>query len=165
MLTDLDSIRAGVKAARTWRETELERCNEVGLTDLTFRPRTGMSALGWVLAHQAAVFDFSLNMLINRGPPVNPVMFEKFRPGTSGDWDGTPLVTIHEYYDSGERELLEWAESVSQEELDRVIEEGTAPKFFVGMTIREVIANLFSHLCYHSGQLEAIRRDWMAQQQ
>jgi hypothetical protein len=119
-----------------------------------------MSSLGWVLAHQAAVYDFSLNMLIKNGPPKNPVLFGLYTPGTSGEWKGTSREEIDEYYDSCERDFLDYINAASEEDLERKIPEGNAPSFFVGMTVREVITNAFTHLNYHTGHLTAIRKDW-----
>lgn len=130
--------------------------------DFSHKPRSGMSSVGWLLAHQAAIFDFSLNVLIKGGPPLNPVMFKKYTPGTSGDWDGTTLVTIQQYYDENERALLEWVESASNEDLNRVLKGEDIPTYFVGMSVQEVILSAFVHLNYHTGHLSAIRRDWLA---
>jgi hypothetical protein len=162
-MSDIDFVRSGLKATRNWRDLILSRCNEIGLRDLSYRPRTGMSAFGWILAHQAAVFDFSLNVLVKKQAPINTEMFESYRPGTDGSWIGTGLDEIKAYYDSGESSIIEWVDSAGTPDFEAVIEEGTAPKFFVGMTIRDVIANMFCHLSFHSGQLESLRRDWLKQ--
>jgi len=162
-MSDIDFVKSGLKASRTWRDLILSRCKEIGLEDLSYRPRTGMSAFGWILAHQAAVFDFSLNVLIKKKTPTNTELFASYRPGTDGSWLGTGLDEINAYYDSGEFSMIEWVKSASDIDFERVIEEGTAPKFFVGMTVRDVIANMFSHLSFHSGQLESLRRDWLQQ--
>jgi uncharacterized damage-inducible protein DinB len=159
-LIDTEIFQLLAKATRKWREMELRLLTEAGCIDLSYRPTTGMSSLGWVLAHQAAIYDFSLNMLIKQGPPKNQELFKLYTPGTSGDWEGTPLKQIEDYYDSSERDLLEWIEVASEEELERRIEKGKAPSFFVGQTVREVLTNAFTHLDYHTGHLTAIRRDW-----
>jgi uncharacterized damage-inducible protein DinB len=160
-MTDIEFIKTGLKTIRKWRDLELSRIRESGLTDLSYRPRTGMSELGWVLAHQAAVFDFSLNVLIKGEKPTNTALFDSYRPGTDGTWTGVTLDEIDEYYDSGESAIVEWTSSVEKEEFERVIQEGTAPNFFVGMTIREVIASMFSHVSYHTGQISSLGRDWL----
>jgi hypothetical protein len=162
-MSDIDFVKSGLKASRTWRDLILSRCEEVGLEDLSYRPRTGMSAFGWILAHQAAVFDFSLNVLIKKQNLTKKEMFDLYRPGTDGSWAGTGLNEINAYYDSGESSMINWVESASDSDFEEIIEEGTAPKFFVGMTVRDVIANMFSHLSFHSGQLESLRRDWLQQ--
>ena len=162
-MSDIDFVRSGLKASRTWRNLILSRCKDIGLEDLSYRPRTGMSAFGWILAHQAAVFDFSLNVLIKKQDLANKQLFDLYRPGTDGSWVGTELDEINAYYDSGEFSVIEWIESASNIDFEEIIEEGTAPKFFVGMTIRDVITNMFSHLSFHSGQLESLRRDWLQQ--
>ena len=159
---DLDFIKESARSARKWRDMNLEKMNEEGLTDLSYRPRTGMSSLGWILAHQGAVYDFSLNVLILRGQASNPNLFKKHIPGTSGDWTGITLEDTHKYYDDSEKQFLDWAESATPDDMTRRIEEGEAPDFFVGMTVREVITYMFAHLNYHTGHLSAILRDWLA---
>ena len=152
------------KHTRNWRDRILQQTFEAGCTDLSFRPSTGMSSLGWLIAHQAAVFDFSLSVLIQNEEPKNSDLFRKYIPGTSGDWDGvTSLETMHEYYDSSEEALFEWLEGAVSSDMSRVIDGDKVPKFFVGMTIQEAICNLFVHLNYHTGHLESLRRDWMSQ--
>jgi uncharacterized damage-inducible protein DinB len=158
---NLEFIKESAKSARKWRDMNLEKMNNEGLTDLSYRPRTGMSSLGWVLAHQGAVYDFSLNILILRGQASNPDLFKKHIPGTSGDWTSISLEEIHKYYDDSEKQFLNWAESATPDDMTRRIEEGEAPDFFVGMTVREVITYMFAHLNYHTGHLSAILRDWL----
>jgi len=157
---DAEFFRLSAKATRKWREMEIRLLTEAECTDLSYSPRNGMSSLGWVLAHQAAVYDFSLNMLIKQGPPKNQKLFDLYTPGTSGDWDGTPLTQIQEYYDYSEQDLLKWIETANEEQLERRIEKGKAPSFFVGQTIREILTSTFTHLDYHTGHLTAIRKDW-----
>jgi uncharacterized damage-inducible protein DinB len=159
-LMDKDLFRLSAKVTRQWREKELRLLTDVQCTDLSYRPRNGMSSLGWVLAHQAAVYDFTLNMLIKQGHPKNQKLFNLYTPGTSGDWEGTPLVQIQEYYDACEQDLLKLIDSANEEELERRIEKGKAPSFFVGKTVREVLTNTFTHLDYHTGHLTGIRKDW-----
>lgn len=159
-MSDIEDTRLSAKSVRVWRDMEIKLLTEAGCTDLAYRPRNGMSALGWVLAHQAAVYDFSVNILIEQGPPMNPGLFKLYQPGTSGDWEGTPLPEIQEYYNAAEANLFEWVKRTKSEDFDRVIETGTAPSFFVGMSYREVITNAFTHMNYHTGHLTAIRKDW-----
>ncbi|MFW9844854.1 MAG: DinB family protein [Candidatus Thorarchaeota archaeon] len=159
-MKDIDLFRLAAQSTRKWREMEMQLLEEGGCTDLSHRPTTGMASLGWVLAHQASVYDFSLNMLIKAGPPKNSELFKLYTPGTTGDWAGTSRDEIRKYYDSGEKDLLTWIEGASESDLERIIEKGKAPSFFVGMTIREVITSAFTHLDYHTGHLTAIRKDW-----
>ena len=159
-MSDNQDIHLAVKSVRKWRDMEIDLLSKAGCDNLSFRPRSGMSSFGWVLAHQAAIYDYSVNMLIEQGPPMNPKLFEQYRPGTSGDWTGTPLSEIQAYYDAAEANLLEWVEHATPSDFVRVIEKGTAPPFFVGMTCREVLANAFAHLNYHTGHLAALRKDW-----
>lgn len=146
------------EVARKWRDMEVRMLSEAGCDDLSFRPCTCMSSLGWVLAHQAAVYDFSLNVLIKESAPSNDRLFQLYSPKTSGDWDGTPLTEIQNYYTTSERDFLEWINGASEKDLNRKIQTGP---FFVGMTIKEVITNTFAHLNYHTGHLTAIRKDWL----
>ncbi|MFW9810551.1 MAG: DinB family protein [Candidatus Thorarchaeota archaeon] len=164
-MSDIQDIQLAAKSVRKWRDMEIQLLSKAGCDDLSYRPRNGMSAFGWILAHQAAIYDFSVNMLIEQGPPMNPKMFKLYQPGTTGDWMGTPLSEIQEYYDATEANMLEWAKKATPSDFDRVIEQGTAPSFFVGMSCREVLANGFTHLNYHTGHLTAIRRDWEKQKQ
>ena len=159
-MKDYDLFKLAAQSTRKWREMDIRLLKEAGCDDLSYRPKTGMSSLGWVLAHQASIFDFSLNVLIKAGPPKNPTLFKQYIPGTSGDWQGTTRDEIKEYYDSGESDLLEYIGKASEEDLERKIEEGKAPSFFVGMTVREVVTSAFTHLDYHTGHLTAIRKDW-----
>ena len=158
---ELDFIRDSVLSTRKWRDLNLEKMEKEGLTDLSYRPKTGMSSLGWLLAHQAAVYDFSLNVLILQGQASNPELFKEHVPGTTGEWTGISLEEIHEYYDTSEKQFLDWAEQASQEDMVRVIKEGETPDFFVGMTVRKVITYMFAHLNHHNGHLSALVRDWL----
>ena len=163
-MNDEKLFRLAANSTRKWRDTEIRLLEEAGCDDLSYRPTTGMASPGWVLAHQAAVYDFSLNMLIKQGPPKNEKLFKLYTPGTSGDWADTSRDEIQDYYDSSEKDLLSWIESGSEQDLERTIEEGKAPSFFVGMTVRQVITSAFTHLDYHTGHLTAIRREWEATQ-
>ncbi|TET06728.1 MAG: DinB family protein [Candidatus Thorarchaeota archaeon] len=159
-MSGIQDILLTAKSVRTWRDMEIRLLSESGCDDLSYRPRTGMSSYGWVLTHQAAIYDFSLNMLIKQGPPQYPELFKLYSPGTAGDWMETPLTEILDYFDTTEKALLDWVEKTEPADFEKVIEEGTAPSFFIGMTHREVIANAFTHLNYHTGHLTAIRKDW-----
>ncbi len=163
-MNDNELFQLAANSTRKWRDMEIRLLEEAGCDDLSYRPTTGMASPGWVLGHQAAVFDFTLNVLIKQGSPKNEKLAKLYIPGTSGDWVGTSRDEIRDYYDSGERELLEWIETASEPELERVIEEGKAPSFFVGSTVRQVISNTFTHLDYHSGHLTAIRKEWETSQ-
>ena len=159
-MSDIQDIQLATKSVRVWRDTEIKLLSEAGCDDLSYRPKCGMSAFGWVLAHQAAIYDFSVNMLIEQRPPMNPELFKLYQPGTTGEWAGTPLSEIHEYYDTSEANLLYWVRNAEPADFERVIEKGTAPSFFVGMSCREVLTNAFTHLNYHTGHLTALRKDW-----
>jgi len=155
-----DLVRSLAAFTRAWREKAARGLREEGCSDLSFRPSNGMSSLGWLLAHQAAVYDFTLNVLIKGKPPERPDLFTKYTPGTEGDWAGTPLKEIDAYYDSTESDFLAWSEQASAEELSRVLEGTSIPEYFRGMRVIDVIANAFVHLNHHNGHLSAIKGDW-----
>jgi len=158
-MNDIENTRISANSVRKWRDMEIRLLTEAGC-NLSYKPKNGMSAFGWVLAHQAAIYDFSINMLIEQGPPMNPELFELYQPGTTGDWEGTSLADIQEYYNTTETNLLDWVKNAKPADFDRKIEKGTAPSFFVGMTCREVLTSAFTHLNYHTGHLTAIRKEW-----
>ncbi|MHA2149757.1 MAG: DinB family protein [Candidatus Thorarchaeota archaeon] len=158
-MSDIHNVQLAAKSVRKWRDMEIKLLSEAGCDDLSFRPQTGMSSFGWVLAHQAAIYDFSVNMLIEQEPPMDPELFKLYQPGTTGEWMGTPLSEIQKYYDTTEENLVDWVKKAKPADFDRVIEEGNAPSFFVGMTCRE-LTSAFTHLNYHTGHLTAIRKDW-----
>ena len=159
-MSNNQDIQLAVNSVRKWREMEINLLTKVGCDDLSFRPQNGMSSYGWVLAHQAAIYDYTINMLIEQGPPMFPEFFKLYQPGTAGDWKGHSLSEIQEYYCAVETNLLNWVKNAKSTDFKRVIKDGTAPSFFVGMTCREVLMNAFTHLNYHTGHLTALRKDW-----
>ena len=163
-MVDVSMFISFAKSTRIWRDQILKKMAEVGCSDLSARPSSGMSAFGWLIAHQAAVFDYTVNVLVKRQSPRNPTLFNLYVPGTSGEWDGTTtLDEMFTYYDDSEQEFFEWLSSASPDDLDRIVEGEGVPKFFTGLTVMEVIGHMFAHLNYHTGHLESLRRDWMAQ--
>ena len=163
-MSEVGFIKTTALCARKWRDRVLGELTESGCIDLLYRPKSGMSSMGWVLAHQAVVLDFTLNGLIKKSSLKNARMGNAYAPGTSGAWDGTSLKEIHDYYDSGEYEFLEWVGKATPDDLARVIQEGEASAFFVGMTIRKLIATMFVHINYHTGHLQAVNKDWLKSQ-
>ena len=167
-MTEREFVKDTVTRVRAWREQEISKMTVSGLIDLSYRPRSEMSALGWLLAHQAAVYDFTLNFVIKglkKGHSDFVKIYEKYLPGTAGNWDGTDILKIQEYYDFCEREFLDWVKNASQDDFDRVIDGKSIPEFFVGKSIRQVITDMFCHLNYHSGHLAALHRDWIVTHQ
>jgi len=160
-MSDIENNQLAAKSVRKWRDMEIRLLSEAGCDDLSYRPQNGMASFGWILAHQAVIYDHSVNMLIEQGPPMNSDLVELYRPGTSGNWPGTPLSDIQEYFDATEANMLNWVKNAKPADFERVIEEGKAPSVFVGMTCREVLTYSFAHLNYHTGHLAAIRKDWM----
>ena len=103
----IDVLRSLVTSTRSWRERVVKELQENGFQDLSYRPCTGMSAFGWLLAHQGAAYDYNLNILINGGNPRYPDMFYPYRGDSTdnGDWKETSLEDINNYFDSTERGL------------------------------------------------------------
>ncbi len=160
-----DFVLSMAKHTRTWRQSALQGLQENGCSDLSFRPSSGMSAVGWLLAHQAAVYDFVLNMLIRDNPPKNPCLFYSYRGDSSdnGDWKGTLLQEIEAYYDSSENDFLLWIVNASDEELNRRLDESCISEYHQGMRIIDAISDMFAHLNHHNGHLSAIKGDWHKQ--
>lgn len=159
-------VKSIVVSTRAWRERALRNLQEKGCTDLSYRPETGMSSIGWLLAHQAAAYDYTLNMLIKGGDPKNQHLFYSYRGDSTddGNWRGTSLQEINDYYDLVESEFLMYVEQASDEELSRVLEEPIIPQYFQGMRVIDAIADMFSHLNHHNGHLSAIKGDWCRQE-
>lgn len=149
-------------STRTWRERTLQSLMENGCKDFSYRPGTGMSAFGWLLAHQAAAYDYTLNMLIKGGEPKNPKLFYSYRGDSTddGNWKGTSLEEINDYYDLVESEFLKYFEQASDEELSRILEGANTPDYYQGKRIIDAITDMFAHLNHHNGQLSAINGDW-----
>ena len=151
---------------RAWRERIFHNLQEQGCSDLSYRPQSGMSSIGWILGHQAAAYDFTLNMLIKGKHPKNPDLFFAYRGDSSdnGDWKGTSLEEINDYFNSVENDFLTWFEQASDKELNRILEGPDTPQFFQGMSVLDVITHMFVHLNYHNGHLSAIKGDWRRQE-
>ena len=149
-------------ATRAWRERTIAELQDLGCTDLSYRPCTGMSAYGWLLAHQGAAYDYTVNMLIKQQPPKNPGMFYLYRGDSTdtGDWKGTPLDEIYSYFDSVEKDFIEWFESAADEELNRILEGPSTPEYFKGKRVMDAITDMFAHLNHHNGHLSALKVDW-----
>lgn len=162
----VELMRSMVAATRTWRESAFQELQQEGCGDLSHRPRSGMSSIGWLLAHQAAAYDYVLNMLIQGNPPENPDLFYLYRGDSKdrGDWAGTSLKEINDYFDLAEGNFLSWSERASDKELNQVLEGPNVPQYFYGKRVIEAIADMFAHLNHHNGHLNAIRGDWCRQE-
>jgi hypothetical protein len=161
-MSDVEFVKSMVAFTRTWRERAFRRLQENGCTDLSYRPTSGISAVGWILAHQAIVYDFNLNMLIRGGPPKHPDFFNAYQgdPSDNGDWKGTPLQEIENRFNSSERDFINWIENTSDEELDRRLDESCISSYHQGMRVIDVISDMFVHLNHHNGHLSAINGEW-----
>jgi hypothetical protein len=159
-------IRSMAAATRAWRERAFLELQQEGCSDLSHRPRSDMSSIGWLLAHQAAAYDYVLNMLIQGNPPKNPDLFYLYRGDSNdkGDWAGTSLQEINDYFDLAEGNFLSWFERASDKELNHVLKGPNIPQYFNGMRVIEAIADMFAHLNHHNGHLSAIKGDWCRQE-
>ncbi len=164
-MSAIEFVKRMVKFTRIFRERAFQSLKVNGCNDLSFRPSTGMSSIGWILAHQAAVYDFVLNTLILEKPLKYPDFFESYSGGDSeqGDWIETPLEEIEGYFDSTEEDFLEWVENIPHEEMYRTLDDSCVSQYHQGMPIIDVIADMFAHLNHHNGHLSAINGDWCRQ--
>jgi len=155
-------VKSLATSTRAWRERAVRALQENGCSDLSHRPKSGMSALGWLLAHQAAVYDYVLNMLIKGGEPRNPSLFYSYRGDSSdnGNWKGTSLEEINNYFDLVENEFLRYFEQASDEELSRILGGSNTPQYYHGERVIDAITDMFAHLNHHNGHLSAIKGDW-----
>ena len=114
----VEFVKSMAKFTRVFRERAFRSLQKNGCKDLSYRPSTDMSAIGWLLAHQAAVYDFVLNMLIRGTSLKYPDFFDSYSGGDSeqGDWIGTPLQEIDAYFDSTESDFLSWIENTPIED-------------------------------------------------
>jgi uncharacterized damage-inducible protein DinB len=162
----IDLIKSLAASTRAWRERILRNLEEEGCSDLSYRPRSGMSSIGWLLAHQAAAYDYTLNMLLKAKPPKRPDLFYSYRGDSSdkGDWAGTSLQEIDDYFDSVESDFITYFEQASEKELNRILEGSSTPEYYQGMRVIEAIADTFVHLNHHNGHLSAIKGDWCRQE-
>ncbi|MFW9887655.1 MAG: DinB family protein [Candidatus Thorarchaeota archaeon] len=152
-------VQSMANRTRIWRERAIKTLKELGCDDFGYRPASGMSSIGWLLAHQAAVYDYSLNSLILGEFPKRPELFRKHVPGTDGEWTGVSETEIEEYYTSGEEDLLAYVTAATDEQL-LLIPEHDMPGPFKGMRVVDLIANTFAHLGHHNGHLNAIVNEW-----
>ena len=148
-------MRSMARRTRIWRERAIRGYQELNSDDLGYRPDSGMSSFGWLLAHQAAVYDYSLNVLIKGGSPKNPDLFKTHTPGTDGDWTGVSLQEIEDYYTSGEEDLLAYVRDATDGQLV-MVPAHDMPMPFRGMRVIDLIANTFVHLGHHNGHLNTI---------
>jgi hypothetical protein len=157
-----DLIKSLAAATRAWRERAFRNLQDEGCNDLSYRPRSGMSSVGWILAHQAAAYDYTLNMLIKDNPPKNPDLFFAYRGDSSdkGDWKGTSIQEINDYFDLTEKDLLAWSEQATDEELNRILEGPGTPQYYQGKRVIDALGDTFAHLNHHNGHLSSIKGDW-----
>jgi uncharacterized damage-inducible protein DinB len=151
----VELMRSMAQRTRIWRERAINGYQELHGDNLGYRPASGMSSFGWLLAHQAAVYDYSLNVLIKGGTPKNPELFRTHVPGTDGEWTGVSLQEIEDYYSASEKDILAFVNDATDEQLISVPEH-EMPAPFRGMRVIDLIANSFVHLSHHNGHLNTI---------
>ncbi len=151
----VEFVQSMANRTRLWRERAIKSYRELGHENLGYRPDSGMSSFGWLLAHQAAVYDYSLNSLILGISPKNLEIFRSHTPGTDGNWTGLSVEAIEEYYATSEAALLEYVKDATDEQL-LTIPEHDMPAAFKGMRIIDLIANTFAHIGHHNGHLNSI---------
>jgi len=151
----VELVRSIAQRTRVWRERAIKGYQELVGDDLGYRPSSGMSSFGWLLAHQAALYDYSLNVLIKGGSPKNPELLKTHTPGTDGKWTGISLKEIQDYYTSSEEDFLAFVTEATDEQLVKVPEHDV-PAAFRGMRVIDLIANSFVHLGHHNGHLNTI---------
>ncbi|MFW9919604.1 MAG: DinB family protein [Candidatus Thorarchaeota archaeon] len=163
-MSSVDFIKSIAKFTRVLRERALQRLQDNGCTDLSYRPATGMSSIGWLLVHQAVVYDFVLNILIKGTDLKYPELFDMYggSHNDQGDWLGTSLA-LEAYYDSAEGDFLFWADNTSEEEMYRRLDESCPSGYHRNMRVIDVISDMFAHLNHHNGHLGAINGDWCIQ--
>lgn len=156
-------VKSLAVSTRAWRERAVHELQESGCRDLSYRPCTGMSSFGWLLAHQGSAYDYNLNLLIKGGSPKYPDMFYAYRGDSTdnGEWKGTSLDEINDYFNSTERDFLAWLENASEDELKRLLEGTNTPQYYHGKRVIDAIADMFAHLNHHNGHLSAIKIDWV----
>jgi hypothetical protein len=148
-------VQSMAKRTRIWRERAIKGFQEHGGDNLGYRPASGMSSFGWLLAHQAAVYDYSLNVLILGKPPKSPELFRKHVPGTDGEWTGISKHEIEDYYTSGEEDILAYTKDATDEQL-LLVPEHDMPAPFKGIRVVDLLANTFVHMGHHIGHLNTI---------
>ena len=161
-MDSIELLRSLISTTKSWRKRVFQQLCQNGCSDLSYRPKSGMSSLGWLLAHQAAAYDYTLNILIKGNEPRNPTLFYLYRGDSTdkGDWSGTSLQDIDAYYDLVESDFLQWIEQATDSELSRVFDSITTPEYFRGKRVIDVIADMFVHLNHHNGHLSAVKGDW-----
>jgi hypothetical protein len=163
----VEFVRSMAASTRAWREIALQTLQEGGRSNLGYRPKSRMSSVGWLLAHQGAAYDYTLNLLIKGESPKNPDLFYSYRGDRNdpGDWAGTAIHEINDYFDSVEKDLLSWIERATDDELNRSLEGSDTPQYFHGKRVIDAIADMFAHLNHHNGHLSAVRGDWCQQKE
>ncbi len=166
-MSSIDFVKSMVECTRNWRERAFQSLQENDCTDIAFRPSSGMSSIGWLLAHQAVVYDFVLNVLIQGTHLKKPDFFDIYGGSHSdqGDWKGTTLQEIEDYFDSTESDFLSWIENTTEDDMYRKLDESCPSRYHQGMRVLDVISDMFAHLNHHNGHLSAIDGDWCKQKE
>ncbi len=125
-------------------------------------PGSTINSIGAIYAHTIFGEDGLLNGLVRGGTPVyfaggwaQKVGLEMPQGGLEPDWAPTlDLGLFRQYAAAVYASMDEYLASVSDAELDRVIEPGFAP----AMPVRSFVANLLAwHVATHQGEVSALK--------
>lgn len=125
-------------------------------------PSSTINCIGAVYAHTIFSEDGLVNGLIRGTTPVyiadgwaSKVGLEMPQGGMEPDWNVTlPLDVFRQYAAAVARTTGEYLSSVSDAELDRVVDPGFAPP----MPVRVMFANVLAwHLATHQGEISALK--------
>lgn len=125
-------------------------------------PSSTINSIGAVYAHTIFSEDGLVNGLIRGDKPVYfsggwapKVGLQMPQGGMEPDWDVTlPLDVFRQYAAAVAQATSEYLHSVSDAELDRVVDPGFAPP----MPVRAMFANVLAwHLATHQGEVSALK--------
>jgi hypothetical protein len=125
-------------------------------------PGSTINSIGAIYAHTIFSEDGILNVLIRGGTPVYfaggwapKVGLDMPKGGMEPDWAVTLDVDLFRQYATAVYEATdEYLATVSDAELDRVVDPGFAPP----MPVRSLVANLLAwHAATHQGEISALK--------
>ncbi|HSP56115.1 MAG TPA: DinB family protein [Dehalococcoidia bacterium] len=125
-------------------------------------PGSTINSIGAIYAHTIFGEDGLLNGLVRGGTPVyfaggwaSKVGLDMPQGGMEPDWSVTLDLNLYRQYAAAVYKATdEYLETVSDAELDRVVDPGFAPP----MPVRSFIANLLAwHVATHQGEISALK--------
>ena len=141
-------------------EAAIRDCSADALTRKL--PGSTINSIGAVYAHTIFSEDGLLNGLIRGGTPVYfaggwapKVGLEMPQGGMEPDWDVTLDISLfREYAAAVYKSTDEYLATVTEADLNRVIDAGFAPP----MPVRSFVANIFAwHVATHQGEISALK--------